>query len=127
LHCHEIWEWDEEAEIQRLVWVTALCQPCHAFAHFSLTRVRAGQGRADLEAVIQHGTAVNGWTREEFEQHLRESEEVYDRRSHRFWDFDFGKFSCMLVGPPHCAIPQGSSPDDWGEFLARREERARRA
>jgi hypothetical protein len=56
LECHEVWRYEVETEVQRLVGLQALCQFCHQVKHAGLA---ARQGKMGL--VITHLAKVNGW------------------------------------------------------------------
>lgn len=50
------WVYDDQAKIQRLDWLVALCPACHEVKDNGL----ASKQRL-LEAVVDHLTKVNGW------------------------------------------------------------------
>lgn len=74
LEAHERWQF--RAPIQRLVRLIALCPGCHEATHFGRAMM---SGRADqAREVIMR---VNGWDREQLEQHIREAFETWNMRS----------------------------------------------
>jgi hypothetical protein len=76
VECHEVWHYDDTAQVQGLVRMIALCPACHEVKHF---------GRAQLAGRVQdaldHLMRVNGWQMAEARAHVRESSELYKQRS----------------------------------------------
>ena len=56
VHCHEVWDWDDEKHIQRLIGLRCLCWKCHEATHLSETGIR---GTLDT---LKHFAHVNGIT-----------------------------------------------------------------
>ncbi len=83
LECHEVWEYDDERCVQRLLGLMALCRPCHEVKHIGLAGVR---GRR--EQVMRHLARVNGWSREDAELYVEAVFETWHRRSGREWTLD---------------------------------------
>src|ERR1700722_267423 len=48
LDCHEIWNYDDKKQIQKLVGLRALCKKCHGVKHFGLSQIR-GAGEQSLK------------------------------------------------------------------------------
>lgn len=91
--CHEVWEYDDVQQIQRLVRLEALCAACHAVKH--LGREYAG-GRA--EQAWLHLAEVNGWTPEQTERYLETQFEQWRVRSTKEWTLDLDALA--RYGPP---------------------------
>lgn len=85
LECHEVWEYDDEQHIQKLVGLQCLCTDCHLSKHF---------GRATAigreEDAIRHMMHVNGWTRSQVDQHINNSLVVWNSRCAFEWTVDLG-------------------------------------
>ena len=92
VECHEIWEYDDEKHVQKLVGLISLCPTCHQVKHF---------GRAVMigkkTICIKQMTKVNKWTLARVEQHILESFAVYSERSKHEWLLDIS----MLAKPPY--------------------------
>src|SRR5262245_33039480 len=73
LSCHEIWHYDEERLVQKLMGFHAVCNMCHHAAHFGMAKILASEGHLNLEAVIVHFMKVNGVDRSVFEAHKTEA------------------------------------------------------
>jgi hypothetical protein len=83
VECHEQWDYDDEAGVQRLVGLEALCPPCHEVRHMGRA-VSVGNG----ERAARHMEKVNGWTPEQVQAHVDEAFDVWHARSRRAWQLD---------------------------------------
>lgn len=83
VECHEVWEYDDIRHTQKLVRLIALCPLCHQVKHFGLTQLRGNRRRA-----IEHLEWVNGWRRDQAENHVVEAFKVWQRRSQHGWGLD---------------------------------------
>lgn len=80
---HEIWEFDENSHVQKLVGIIALCPPCHEVKHFGLAQSR-GRGKA----AIRHLTTVNQWTQQQALAHIDAAFAKWAERSTQPWMVD---------------------------------------
>jgi hypothetical protein len=83
VECHEVWAYDDDAKVQRLERLVALCPACHEAKHAGLASKR---GR--LDAVIEHLAAVNGWTADDAGLYLEGAFETWAARSRHEWTLD---------------------------------------
>lgn len=83
VECHEVWEYDDEAKIQKLVRMIALCSACHEVKHIGFATVR----RRCKEA-LRHLAEVNDWTAEEAEEYVEQAFEEWEERSRHQWQLD---------------------------------------
>lgn len=83
VECHEIFDYDDESHIQRLVGLVALCPNCHEVKHIGLANIR-GRGR---EACV-HLAKINGWSREQTRAYLKEVAKIWRERSQHEWQLD---------------------------------------
>lgn len=83
VECHEVWHYDDEAKVQRLERLIALCPACHEVKHAGLASKR---GR--LPAVIQRLAAVNGWSEDDAALYLEAVFETWAQRSRHQWTLD---------------------------------------
>ena len=74
LEAHEQWEYDEEAAVQKLTDILALCKPCHEVVHIGRTQLMGGEERA-----AKHFCKVNGCTYAEYRKALGEANEKHRR------------------------------------------------
>jgi hypothetical protein len=83
VECHEIWYYDDDRYIQRLVGLTALCPACHEVKHIGLAGVR---GRAVIAK--QHLAKVNGWSDDTAELYIEYAFLIWQQRSNYNWQLD---------------------------------------
>ena len=83
VECHELWEYDDDAHIQKLTGLTGLCPACHEVKHMGLANIR-GRGAEAREHLAQ----VNGWTADEAGEYVTEAFRVWKERSEHEWTLD---------------------------------------
>lgn len=105
VECHEVWDYDDETHVQRLVRLIALCPACHQVKHFGSTSMR-GQSRAALAQLAR----VNHWTYEEAERHVTCALDVWRRRSTHEWALDLRALRTDGIEPPPETRSVGQSP-----------------
>jgi hypothetical protein len=95
IECHEIWDYDDDRLVQRLVGMIALCPACHEVNYFGFARVRGIDGRA-----FEHLATVNGWTAAVTQLYLDGVFELWAWRSDRGWDLHLTVLPDYGVAPP---------------------------
>lgn len=83
VECHEIWHYDDDKLVQKLVGMIALCPNCHGVKHFGFSRVQ-GKG----EAALKHFMKINELKRKEAERAVTKSFEIWNLRSQKEWTLD---------------------------------------
>lgn len=96
LHCHEVWQYDDEKLIQTLLEFIALCDLCHMVKHIGYAGIRAMGGDLDFEVVIRHFMKVNECSREVFDEHERLAWELWDKRSAHKWKCELGEYAKFI-------------------------------
>lgn len=96
LHCHEVWEYDDEKHAQRLAGFISLCVMCHHVKHIGLAGILASRGQLDYEGVIRHFMKVNKCGRRIFFKHRDEAFDEWERRSQDEWIVDLGEFAGII-------------------------------
>jgi hypothetical protein len=93
IECHEVWEYDDERNVQRLVDLIALCPACHEVKH-------AGRAEAmgRLDHVLAHLAQVNNWSVPLAMQHFNQTMLTWSRRSQHEWLLDIS-FLVEVLGP----------------------------
>ena len=51
MYCHEVWRYDDEKHVQRLVGFVGLCELCHMVKHIGFAGIRAMDGELDFDAL----------------------------------------------------------------------------
>ncbi len=126
LHCHEVWEVDWNAAVQRLVRFQTLCRLCHAVVHIEFTECLAEKGRLNYNAVVEHFCKINGCGSRHFLAHrarildlegslkrtLEPPPPPTPRQRSKKWVIDFGAYNDRVPkrarGPHWLEMKQGS-------------------
>ena len=83
VECHEIWHYDDEKHVQKLIGLISLCPLCHMTKHIG--RAMA-MGRENF--CYTQLSKVNNWTKEQIQEHVLASFEVHKERSKHEWTLD---------------------------------------
>lgn len=98
LHCHELWLYDDEQHIQRLVGFVALCPLCHFVKHLGFATSMAEEGRLDFERVVRHFMRVNRCSRSDFEARRDEAFQQWHTRSQSPWQVNIDYYDLLVAG-----------------------------
>lgn len=80
VECHEIWDYDDDNQVQTLVGLIALCPPCHEATHFGRAELLGNEQRAFAQIM-----RVNGWTSEHTQQYIDVQYKIWHLRSQVPW------------------------------------------
>ncbi len=83
VECHEIWEYDEENLIQKLIGLISLCPICHQVKHIGRA-MAMGKEKVCYAQLAK----VNKWTPDQIALHIEESFLIYNKRSQYIWTLD---------------------------------------
>lgn len=83
VECHEIWFYDDDNLVRKLVGMIALCPNCHGVKHFGYSRT---QGKR--KETLHHFMKVNQLSEEEAEEAIAKSFETWEKRSKKEWKLD---------------------------------------
>ena len=76
LHLHEIWNFDNKKQIQKLIGLSAICENCYNAIHFGRA-IKLGLG----EAAIEQLKKVNNWTEKQISTHLENAKKLWQTRN----------------------------------------------
>lgn len=113
VECHEVWEYNEAAGVQRLVRMIALCPACHEVKHIGLAEVR---GRADFAR--EHLSKVNGWSPDATDCYVREAFSIWRSRSGRPWSLDISSLVAYGIDPALIVEAAEASAEDRSRSVA---------
>ena len=85
VECHEIWEYNDELKVQKLLGLISLCPKCHQVKHFGRATAIGKQAE-----VLKHMEDVNSWTHKQCVDHLAETTIIHKERSKYKWRLDLG-------------------------------------
>ena len=95
LEAHEVWQYDDEKFVQRLVRLTPLCGLCHGVKHFGRSALVLRE--EEKTRLSEHFVVINGCSRQMFAEHVRAELAKYKARSaHSEWTVDWGKYSELV-------------------------------
>lgn len=83
VECHEIWGFNHETKVQKLIGFMALCPLCHKTKHAGLAQLKG-----DGELVIKQLMKVNKITRQEASEYIETAFELWEERSQHEWELD---------------------------------------
>ena len=83
IECHEIWDYDDENHIQKLIGLIALCPKCHQVKHAGLAQIKG-----KINEVISQLSKINKISNYDAEEMLREAFMQYHSRSCHEWTVD---------------------------------------
>lgn len=83
VECHEIWDYDDENHIQKLVGLIALCPTCHQVKHIGRA-IAIGKQTACFIQLAK----VNKWTQKQIDEHILAAFELHKQRSKHQWELD---------------------------------------
>jgi len=91
VHCHEVWSYDDEKHIQKLIGLRCLCWECHETTHM------ANHGMRILEHMsTKHLARVNGITVSEADKIILEAYLQHSLRSKHEWTLDISWLDSYL-------------------------------
>jgi hypothetical protein len=96
-HCHEVWAYDFDHCIQRLMRFQVVCAMCHLVTHIGCAEHVANESNLDIADVKKHFMKVNGLKdKKAFEEHKAEAmalwKEQSKQKSKQKWKMDLGQF-----------------------------------
>jgi hypothetical protein len=101
VECHEIWEYNDRKQIQRLAGMIALCPDCHMVKHIGYARV---QGKYDQAA--KHFRKVNGLKKIEAEETIKTAFQRWRDRSKQDWTLDLSHLKRYGIDPEKLKEPK---------------------
>ena len=96
LNCHEVWQYDDQNHVQRLVGFIALCDLCHSVKHIGRTELLPPTPKDYYEMAVEHFMRVNECDRSVFDRHKKEAFVKWHERSRHEWKIDFGEYQDMF-------------------------------
>jgi len=92
VECHEIWFYDDEEHIQKLMDFVALCPRCHMVKHAGLASLRG-----TLLVAKAHFCKVNNCPPRIFDEHFLSEMLVYKERNKFKWTVDYSGLEGSLL------------------------------
>ena len=83
VECHEIWQYDDENKIQKLLGLISLCPSCHRVKHIGHAHL-IGKG----DEAREHLRKINDWSQVEASQYIESVFTLWEERSQFEWNLD---------------------------------------
>ena len=83
VECHEIWDYNDETRVQKLLGLIALCPQCHQVKHIGLAAIKGKFAQA-----IGQLMKVNSWPLDLAEAYAIRQFEIHQIRSTFAWSID---------------------------------------
>jgi len=99
LHCHEVWQYNQQTGYQWLRGFQALCEDCHDTKHILFAR--DSRNRAKL---LRHFITVNRLTSQQAEEYLKAAHRLQQRLNQSDWIVNFGDYNWRM--PPLKSVRQ---------------------
>ena len=96
LNCHEIWEYDDQKQIQKLNGFIALCSLCHHIKHLGLASILVLKGRLDGDVLEAHFLKVNECDLAFYMIYADQAFRLFRVRSQCEWTIDLGDYEKLL-------------------------------
>jgi hypothetical protein len=106
VECHEIWDYDDDKHIQKLVGLISLCPSCHQVKHMGLAQI---QGK--LPEAAAHFAEVNNINMNKAWREIAEAFTKYDERSEYQWKLDITWLNDILVADLEKPVTTVMSPE----------------
>ncbi|MBA3766359.1 MAG: HNH endonuclease [Acidobacteria bacterium] len=94
VECHEVFAYDDEQHIQKLMRLVALCPACHEVKHIGLAGVRGNRRRA-----LAHLAKVNHWSMDDANHYIEACFELWSRRCCHQWKLDLSYLEQFDISP----------------------------
>lgn len=117
VEAHEIWHYDDNTNIQKLMGITALCPRCHAVKHFGLTSQKGRGPRA-----LAHLKKINQWDEATALAYLDTQMLTWLERSKRSWSADLSALSNYGFSSEEIsALEQRAKEERKGQVIRQRD------
>lgn len=85
VEAHEVWDYNDDAGIQKLLGLVALCPDCHKVKHIGFAFT---QGLPMFSRALSHLEAVNNWPIELVQEYVSRQFQIHQIRSQMTWELD---------------------------------------
>ncbi len=92
VEAHEKWEWDFKTKEQILVEIISLCPTCHKVHHYGFNCFNRGV----CEPLKWHFVRVNKCSVQDFENHIDESQMIWENRNRINWKLDEDSYQKVI-------------------------------
>lgn len=108
LELHEVWHYDDEEKVQRLVDLKPICSKCHLATHMGHANAT---GQTD-EAMATLA-AVNGWTAKQARDHCDRAFEIWESRANIHYTLDVSYLARFNIADTKIHMNWLDNPRTW--------------
>lgn len=83
VECHEVWHYDDNSLIQKLIKMIALCPDCHMVKHIGFAQVI---NKADY--ALNHFMKINQLNKVDAKKYIKQVFDIWEKRSLKKWKLD---------------------------------------
>ncbi len=91
LHCHEVWQYNQQTGYQWFHGFQALCGDCHNVKHILFARDYWNRAK-----LLRHFITVNRLTSQQAEEYLKATHRLQQRLNQRDWIVNFGSYNWQM-------------------------------
>lgn len=91
VECHEMWEFDMNSKVQKLIGLISLCPTCHKTKHIGLAFINKEE-----DIVINQLKKINKWENEDVYKYINESFLIHDILSSIEWELDLSYLNDVI-------------------------------
>jgi len=105
VHCHEVWEYDDQKKIQKLKDLNCLCEDCHNIKHWGRTINLLHEGTYSqdyIDKLRKHYCEVNKCPVEDMIKHIVEAGDKNMKRSRYRYKIDFSGLKRIIKETDKC-------------------------
>lgn len=108
LDLHELWHYDDEIKVQRLIGLEAICSKCHLSTHMGYANK---MGRT--QEALANLAVVNGWTAQRAKDHYDEAFALWKARAATQYALDVSYFARFNIQPGKIHMDWLDKPRSW--------------
>ena len=101
VHCHEVWEYDDNNKIQKLKDLECCCPDCHNVHHWGRAILMLHEGRFTQDYINhlrQHFCKINKCSEQDMLEHIVEVGEKHQSRSKYQYKIDLSNLAKIIKG-----------------------------
>lgn len=83
VECHEVWNYDDNNLIQKLIKMIALCPDCHMVKHMGFAQIT---NKADY--ALNHFMKINKINKVDAQKYIKQAFAIWEKRSLKKWKLD---------------------------------------
>ena len=98
VHLHELWSFDDDKKVQKLIGFQCVCVDCHNVHHWGLSQIRG----LNMNILMNHACKVNKCDSVTFKDYVYKSFADWQKRSQIQWTLDMSELEelCKVIQCP---------------------------